>query len=80
MFGQKLKLVIWVLFGQQPLIIRKMICLFALVTGRKFDTYLIIILHIGSVSKTATVLLSIPESGLFVDFVKRLKHDSCFHG
>ena len=34
----------------------------------------------GNVFTRAIVWLNIPESGLFADFVKRLKNDTCFHG
>ena len=34
----------------------------------------------GRVFTTAVVSLNIPESGLFADFVKQLKNDTCFHG
>ena len=33
----------------------------------------------GLVFTTAIVSLNIPEIGLFADFVKRLKNDTCFH-
>ena len=35
---------------------------------------------IGRVFMTAVVSLNIPESGLFADFVKQLKNDTCFQG
>ena len=34
----------------------------------------------GLVFTTAVVSLDIPGSGLFADFVKRLKNDTCSHG
>lgn len=34
----------------------------------------------GRVFMTAVVSLNVPESGLFADFVERLKNDTCFDG
>ena len=36
--------------------------------------------EVGHVFTTAFISLDIPENGLFADFVKRLKNDTCFHG
>ena len=40
----------------------------------------LLIKPIGRVFKTAVVSLNIFKSGLFEDFVKRLKNDTSFHG
>lgn len=34
----------------------------------------------GRVFMAAVVSLNVPESGLFADFVERLKNDTCFDG
>ena len=34
---------------------------------------------IGCVYTAAAVLLNVPESGLFADFIKQLKNYTCFH-
>ena len=42
----------------------------------------ILTVHMGRVFTTPILIVSlnIPVSGLFADFVKRLKNDRCFHG